>query len=104
MVAPVVAAAGAVVAPKVVESASDDQGLINQAFKLTVLIALALAVGVGLFLIWRLTGVFAGVFDILDGGLDTVQTLVSVPGLAITALISATPLGRGYLAVRKFFD
>jgi len=104
MAAPIVAAAGAVVAPKVVESATDDQGLINQAFKLTVLIALAMAVGVGIFLIWRLTGVFAGVFDILDSGLETIETVVSAPALAITALISATPLGRGFLAVRNFFD
>ena len=101
MVAPVVAAA---VAPKVVESATDDQGLINQAFKLTVLIALALAVGVGLFLIWKLTEVFAGVFDILDSGLNNLESLVSVPGLAITAIISATPLGRGWNAVKNLFS
>jgi len=104
MVAPIVAAAGAVVAPKVVESATDDQGLINQAFKLTVLIGLALAVGVGIFLIWRLTGVFAGVFNIIDSGFNFVETVVSAPALAITALISATPLGRGWNGVRNLFS
>ena len=104
MAAPIVAAAGAVVAPKVVESATDDQGLINQAFKLTVLIALALAVGVGIFLIWRLTGVFTGVFNIIDSGFDLVETVVSVPGLAFTALLSATPLGRSWFTVKKLFD
>lgn len=104
MVAPVVAAAGSVIAPKVVESATDDQGLINQAFKLTVLIGLALAVGVGIFLIWRLTGVFTGVFNIIDSGFDFVETVVSFPGLALTGFLSATPLGRSYFAVKKFFD
>lgn len=87
-----------------IESATDDQGLINQAFKLTVLIALALAVGVGLFLIWRLTGVFAGVFNIIDSGIDLVETVVSLPGAAFTAVLTALPFGRGFVAFRRLFD
>ena len=101
MVAPVVAGA---VAPIVVESATNDKGLINQAFKLTVLIGLALAVAVGIFLIWRLTGVFRPLFTFLDLGLNFLETLVSVPGLAFTAILSATPLGRGWAGVKKLFS
>lgn len=104
MAAPIVAAAAAAAGPKVIESATDDQGLINQAFKLTVLIALALAVGVGLFLIWRLTGVFAGVFNIIDSGFDLVETVVSLPGAAFTAIFTALPFGRGIRAFGRFFD
>jgi len=65
---------------QVIASASDDQGLVNQAFKLTIIIGLALAIGTGIFLIWQLTSIFSGVADSLDG-LTTIGTLVSnVPG------------------------
>ena len=56
MVAPIVAAA----APAVISSATDDRGLINQAFKLVVIIGLALSIGVGIFLIYSLTNVLSG--------------------------------------------
>lgn len=95
MAVPVVAA----VAPKVVESATNDQGLINQAFKLTILIGLALAVGVGVFLLWRLTGVFAGVFDIIDSAINAFDAVASVPGIVLTAVISASPIGRAWNSV-----
>lgn len=96
MVAPVIASA---IGSKAVDSATTDGGLVNQAFKLTVLIALALAIGVGIFLIWRLTGVFAGVFSVFEGGIDAIARLVSVPQIAFTALISASPIGRAWGAV-----
>jgi hypothetical protein len=101
MAAQIIAAAAG---PKVIESATDDQGLINQAFKLTILIALALAVGVGIFLIWRLTGVFAGVFDIIDSGLDLIETVLTVPQLAATVIITATPFGRGLRNFTRLFQ
>lgn len=76
MVAPIVAAA----APAVIQSATDDEGLINQAFKLTVIIGLALAIGTGIFLIWQLTSIFQGISDNFLG-LTTIGTLISnVPG------------------------
>lgn len=100
MPAPIVAAAAG---PKVIESATDDQGLINQAFKLTVLIALALAVGVGLFLIWRLTGVFADVVDVFDRGLNLIETFVSLPGAAFTAVFTMLPFGRQIDGFKRIF-
>lgn len=60
MVAPVVAA----VAPAVIESATDKDGIVNQAFKITVLIALALAIGTGIFLIYSLTSILNGLGDL----------------------------------------
>lgn len=65
---------------QVIASATDDEGLVNQAFKLTIIIGLALAIGIGIFLIWQLTSIFNGVVDSLDS-LTTIGTLVSnVPG------------------------
>lgn len=65
---------------QVIASATDDEGLVNKAFKLTVIIALALAVGVGIFLIWQLTSIFQGISDNFLG-LTTIGTLISnVPG------------------------
>lgn len=39
------------------QSATKEDGLVNQAFKLTVLIGLALAVGVGIYLLYSLTDI-----------------------------------------------
>ena len=64
----------------VIASASDDEGLVNKAFKLTVVIGLALAIGAGIFLIWQLTSIFQGVSGSFFG-LSTIGTLISnVPG------------------------
>lgn len=98
-----VPAVAAVVTSKAVDSATDNEGLINQAFKLTILIGLALAVGVGIFLIWRLTGVFAGVFDILDTGIGIIENIVTAPQLAITAIITASPIGRAWQGIKTAF-
>lgn len=92
-----------VVASKAIESATDNEGLINQAFKLTVLIALALAVGVGLFLIWKLTSIFAGLTTTLEPILDTVSSTVGIFGTAATFVISMSPLGRGFKALGNLF-
>lgn len=46
---------------QVIASASDNEGLVNQAFKLTIIIGLALAIGTGIFLIWQLTNIFEAV-------------------------------------------
>ena len=61
MVVPVLASA---VAPTVVASATDKDGLVNQAFKITVLIGLALAIGTGIFLIYSLTSILSGLGDV----------------------------------------
>lgn len=78
MVAPIVAAA----APAVISSATDDKGLINQAFKLVVIIGLALSIGVGIFLIYSLTNVLSG----LSSGGNVIFTILG-------SIWSATPLG-----------
>jgi len=65
---------------QMIASATDDEGLVNKAFKLTVIIGLALAVGVGIFLIWQLTSIFQAISDTLFG-LATLGSLISnVPG------------------------
>ena len=65
---------------QVIASATDDQGLVNKAFKLTVIIGLALAIGTGIFLIWKLTSIFSGLSDSFLG-LGTIGTVISnIPG------------------------
>lgn len=65
---------------QVIASATDDEGLVNKAFKLTLIIGLALAIGTGIFLIWQLTSIFQGISDNFLG-LTTIGTLISnVPG------------------------
>lgn len=78
MVAPIVAAA----APAVISSATDDKGLINQAFKLVVIIGLALSIGVGIYLIYSLTDILSS----LSSGANLLSTIGS-------AIFNATPLG-----------
>ena len=80
---------------KVVESASSESGLINQAFKLTVLIGLALAIGAGIFLIYNLTSIFDGLFSGTSDILRTLTTPLSTTGAIFTGIISALPFGRG---------
>lgn len=63
---------------QVIASATDDEGLVNQAFKLTIIIGLALAIGVGIFLIWQLTSIFSSIDTSLVTGIGT--TLSNVPG------------------------
>lgn len=83
MVAPVVAA----VAPTVIASATDDQGLINQGFKLVMIIGLALSIGIGLFLIYQLTGL-----------IDTLGNL----GGAIGAILPRIPIIGPFVSVLTF--
>lgn len=80
---------------KAVESASSESGLINQAFKLTILIGLALAIFATVFLIYNLTDILDGLFDSLSGLGRTLTTPLSVPGAIFTGIISALPFGRG---------
>ena len=65
-----------------VSSAQDDESLINKGFKLAVLIGLALAIGIGIFLIYTLSNVLQPAVDLVSSG-----------GGTITALFNATPLG-----------
>lgn len=98
-----VPAVTAVVASKAVDSATDDEGLINQAFKLTILIGLALAVGTGIFLIFQLTSVFAGLVDVLEAAFNLLESILSAPQLAVTAVITASPLGRAWRGIQNVF-
>jgi len=66
----------------VVSSATDDEGLINQGFKLAVLIGLALAIAAGIFLIYTLSNVFQPAVDLLTSG-----------GGIFRAVFNLTPLG-----------
>ena len=87
MAAPIVAAAGGVL----VEKVSDEDSIVNTAFKLTVLIGLALAVGVGVFLIYTLTGIFNDIVAIIE----PIVSGGSFLGTVFTALITPTIFGRG---------
>lgn len=75
----------------VVSSAQNEDGLINQGFKLAVLIGLALAIGVGIFLIYTITNVFEPLIDLLTGGSSILGRIISV-----------TPLG-GIATVATYF-
>lgn len=99
VIAPIAAAA----APVVVQSATDENGLINQAFKLTILIGLALAVGVGVYLIYNLTNAFVGLIDAGTNLLNTVSSTIGFAGTLATAILSATPLGRGFKNLARLF-
>jgi len=56
----------------VVQSATKEDGIVNQAFKITVLIALALAIGVGIFLLYNLTSILNDVGEAGKGFLGSV--------------------------------
>ena len=98
MAAPGIAAAA--VAPVVVESARDDQGLVNQAFKITILIGLALAIGFTLYIIYRLFPTFSFLFDFFNTSIDAVNSVSSVGGLALTGILGGTVFGRGLFSLR----
>ena len=89
MVVPIVSA----VAPTVIASATDSDGLVNQAFKITVLIALALAVGTGIFLIYMLTDVL-GLLGELFGSGGAIGTLFS---------LALGPFGAGFTVLTSSF-
>ena len=67
------------------QSATKEDGLVNQAFKLTILIGLALSIGVGLYLIYNLTDILGDLGNIVTGksgplsGLRTNLELVFAP-------------------------
>lgn len=86
-----------------VNSATSEDGLINQAFKLTILIGLALAVGVGVFLIWKLTTFFAGLVTVVSDVTGAISSTIGIAGTIATAILSATPLGRGLRIFRNLF-
>jgi len=75
----------------VVSSAQNEDGLINQGFKLAVLIALALAIGVGIFLIYTLSNVFEPVVDLVGSG-----------GSVFRVALGLTPIG-GLASVATYF-
>ena len=59
----VVATAGLMAA----QSATKEDGLVNQAFKITVLIGLALSIAVGIFLLYKLTTVLQDIGLTIEG-------------------------------------
>jgi len=65
-----------------VSSAQDDESLINKGFKLAVLIGLALAIGVGVFLIYTLSSIFEPLINLVS----------NAPGF-LGVLWNLTPLG-----------
>lgn len=105
MVAPVVAAA---VAPAVVDSARSNDGIINQAFKLTMLIGLFIIIGIAAFLVYKLVGsanIIGDLWGLITGDVAAVGTdsSLGLTGFAATAVISTTPFGRGFSAIRRLF-
>jgi hypothetical protein len=103
MVAPVVVAAAA---PKMVDSATSNDGLINQAFKLTVLIGFFLIIGIAIFLVYKLVGsanVISDLWALLTGDVVAASedSSLGIFGLGATLAISATPWGRGFNALRR---
>lgn len=84
-----------IVGQQVAQSATDETGLINQAFKLTILIGLALAIAAGIFLIMNLTTIFDGLLQAGSNAVAFITTPISTVGAIFTGLISALPFGRG---------
>jgi hypothetical protein len=90
MVAPIVASAGGVL----VEKASDEDSIINTAFKFTLLIGLAIAIGLGIFLIYQLTSIFQGFIDIIEPIINGSATGISLLGLGVNVLLNSTIFGQ----------
>jgi hypothetical protein len=97
MPGPIAAAAGGVL----IEKVSDEDSIVNTAFKFTLLIGMFITIGLGLFLIYELTSIF-------DALTDTINNLLnpfgfggggfgesgSIFGLTLTALLNPTIFGR----------
>jgi len=96
MAAPIVAAAGGVL----VEKVSDEDSIVNTAFKFTLLIGIFITIGLGLFLIYELTSIFDGLTDTINNLLNPFGFGAgfgesgSIFGLALTALLNPTIFGR----------
>lgn len=83
----VVATAGVMAA----QSATKEDGLVNQAFKLTILIGLALSIGVGLYLIYNLTDILGDLGNIVTGKtgpLSGLRTNVEIIFAPVTYLVN----------------
>lgn len=76
-----------------ISSATDDEGLINQGFKLVVILGLALAVGTGIFLIYSLTSIWSDI-TATGGGLLAVFKNV----------IGFTPVGTAFTGLTYLFS
>ena len=72
-----VVSTGAVI---VAQSATKEDGLVNQAFKITVLIALALSIAVGLFLLYNLTNLLQDLIGIVGN----IPKAIGIAGLGST--------------------
>lgn len=97
---------GTIVAVKAVESATDNEGLINQAFKLTILIGVALAIGLVIYLVYNLTNVLDNIGDTITeaGGslaADVGNFAFNLPKTIFTFGASVVTLGRWRPRLRK---
>jgi hypothetical protein len=83
----VVATAGVMAA----QSATKEDGLVNQAFKITVLIGLALSIAVGIFLLYKLTTVLQDIGGTVEGVVSGfgIQGLGSTFFAPVTFIISS---------------
>jgi len=83
----VVATAGVIAA----QSATKEDGLVNQAFKITVLIGLALSIAVGIFLLYTLTTILQDIGGSFEGLIDGfgIQGLGSTFFAPVTFIISS---------------
>jgi len=95
MPGPIAAAAGGVL----IEKVSDEDSIVNTAFKFTLLIGLAIAIGLGIFLIYKLTSIFDGtIAAVTDTGSDLFLVGgVSPVGVLINGVLSSTLFGRALI-------
>ena len=95
MPGPIAAAAGGIL----IEKAADEDSIVNTAFKFTLLIGLAIAIGLGIFLIFKLT-------SFLDDPLGSISASsfgwvgpVTPSGILVNAFLSSTIFGRAFKRV-----
>jgi len=96
MPGPIAAAAGGVL----IEKVSDEDSIVNTAFKFTLLIGMFITIGLGLFLIYELTSIFEALTDSINNLLNVfgfgggIGESGSIFGLSLTALLNPTIFGR----------
>lgn len=86
----------AAAAPAVINSATDNEGLINQAFKLTILIALLVFGIAAVYIIYQLTGFLGALIGLGTDIVEFADTGLGVVGTIGTIFLSIIPLGRPF--------
>lgn len=77
-----------------VQSATKEDGLVNQAFKITILVGLALSLAVGIFLLYKLTGVLGEIADAITLFSGVSKVFTQVGPLAPLTFFFSTFFGR----------